>query len=52
VFTALGDPQTLKFALPHQQMITRLGRFPHRNASLGRTSTHDEQAWLDAGGGF
>lgn len=52
LFAALGDPETLKFALAHQQVITRFGRFPHRNASLGRTNTHDEQAWLDAGGGF
>ncbi|WDS35494.1 DUF924 family protein [Pseudoxanthomonas sp.] len=52
LFAALGDPEKLKYALAHQQVITRFGRFPHRNASLGRASTHDEQAWLDAGGGF
>lgn len=52
LFAALGDPETLKYALAHQQVITRFGRFPHRNASLGRSNTPDEQAWLDAGGGF
>jgi len=30
----------------------RFGRFPHRNAALGRDTTPEEQAWLDAGGGF
>jgi uncharacterized protein (DUF924 family) len=33
-------------------VIRRFGRFPHRNAVLGRTSTVEEQAWIDAGGGF
>jgi uncharacterized protein (DUF924 family) len=39
-----------KYALAHQDVIARFGRFPHRNRALGRTSTPDEQAWLDAGG--
>jgi uncharacterized protein (DUF924 family) len=52
LFAALDDPETLKYALAHQQVITRFGRFPHRNASMGRANTPDEQAWLDAGGGF
>lgn len=30
----------------------RFGRFPHRNRVLGRTNTAQEQAYLDAGGGF
>jgi len=30
----------------------RFGRFPHRNAVLGRVNTPEEQAWLDTGGGF
>ena len=33
-------------------VIREFGRFPHRNAALGRESTAAEQAWLDAGGGF
>ena len=36
----------------HHDVIVQFGRFPHRNAALGRSSTPDEQAWLDAGGGF
>lgn len=42
----------LKYAVAHLDVIERFGRFPHRNRELGRDSTPDEQAWLDAGGGF
>jgi uncharacterized protein (DUF924 family) len=42
----------IDYAWRHRQVIRRFGRFPHRNAALGRTNTPDEQAWLDAGGGF
>jgi uncharacterized protein (DUF924 family) len=34
----------------HAQIIERFGRFPHRNAVLGRATTAEEQAFLDAGG--
>lgn len=40
----------LKYAELHADVIRRFGRFPHRNAALGRTTTEDEQAFLDAGG--
>ena len=43
---------TIDYAWRHRAVIARFGRFPHRNAALGRTSTPEEQAWLDAGGGF
>ncbi|RIA34745.1 uncharacterized protein (DUF924 family) [Ectopseudomonas oleovorans] len=36
----------LDFAERHQQVIARFGRFPHRNAILGRASTDEEQAFL------
>jgi uncharacterized protein (DUF924 family) len=42
----------LDYAVRHYDVIERFGRFPHRNHALGRASTADEQAWLDAGGGF
>ncbi len=48
--TALGDPETLRYAEMHRDIIQRFGRFPHRNASLGRTTTPEEQAFLDEGG--
>jgi uncharacterized protein (DUF924 family) len=36
LFTALGDPIQLDFAIKHHDVIERFGRFPHRNAILGR----------------
>ncbi len=44
-----GD-QNLTYALTHQDIIRRFGRFPHRNAALGRATTPEEQAYLDADG--
>jgi uncharacterized protein (DUF924 family) len=38
------------YAVSHEQVIDRFGRFPHRNATLGRTSTPEERAFLDGGG--
>ena len=35
-----------KFIADHAQVIERFGRFPHRNAILGRTSTPEEQEYL------
>jgi uncharacterized protein (DUF924 family) len=43
-------PETLKFAHVHRDIIVRFGRFPHRNAALGRETTAQEQAFLDQGG--
>jgi uncharacterized protein (DUF924 family) len=37
-------------ATGHRDVIARFGRFPHRNALLGRKTTPEEQAFLDAGG--
>ena len=44
LFTALGDEEQLKFARLHHDIIARFGRFPHRNAVLGRTPRPDEVA--------
>lgn len=52
LFTALGDAMYAKFAIAHRDVIERFGRYPHRNRALGRVNTPEEQAWLDAGGGF
>lgn len=46
----LDDPETMKFAVEHADIIRRFGRFPHRNAVLGRETTPEEQSFLDAGG--
>jgi uncharacterized protein (DUF924 family) len=40
----------LKYAEEHRDIIRRFGRFPHRNAILGRDTTPEEQAYLDGGG--
>jgi uncharacterized protein (DUF924 family) len=48
----MGDANYLKYAEAHREVIRRFGRFPHRNRALARVNTAEEQAWLDAGGGF
>lgn len=40
----------LPHAEAHRDVIRQFGRFPYRNAALGRATTADEQAFLDAGG--
>ena len=35
------------FYTAHRDVIVRFGRYPHRNAKLGRQTTPDEQAWLN-----
>ena len=52
LFKALGDDSYVQYAVSHLEVIERFGRFPHRNRALGRENTPQEQAWLDAGGGF
>ena len=44
LFTALGDTYQLDFAKKHHDVIERFGRFPHRNAILGRTPRPNEIA--------
>ena len=44
LFTALGDPRYVKYAKLHHDIIERFGRFPHRNAMLGRAPRADELA--------
>lgn len=41
-----GFDSMLDYALRHQEVIARFGRFPHRNAILGRQSTPEEEAFL------
>lgn len=50
LYKAAGDADNLKWAEIHADIIRRFGRFPHRNAVLGRTTTPEEQAFLDSGG--
>jgi len=46
----MQDDNFLLHAQAHREVIRQFGRFPHRNASLGRKSTAAELAHLEAGG--
>lgn len=46
LFGSLDDEDLLKFAQDHHDTIARFGRFPKRNAALGRTSTPQEEAYI------
>lgn len=50
LFTNLGDAEYLKYAILHRDIIAKFGRFPHRNAILGRKSSAAELAFLAEGG--
>ena len=45
-----AGPENLRFARHHRDIVARFGRFPHRNALLGRKSTPKEQQFLAEGG--
>jgi uncharacterized protein (DUF924 family) len=47
---AYGDDDFIRHAQQHADIIRRFGRFPHRNVIVGRATTVEEQAFLDAGG--
>ena len=50
LFAQPGLEGNLRFALQHQALIERFGRYPHRNAVLGRASTAQELAFLSEPG--
>ena len=50
LYKGVNDADGVKWAVLHADIIRRFGRFPHRNAALGRATTAEEQAFLDAGG--
>jgi len=53
LFSEPGMEETLRFELRHKDIIDRFGRYPHRNALLGRTSTAEELTFLsEPGSGF
>ena len=47
LYERLGNEEWTRFAKAHKDIIDRFGRFPHRNATLGRTSTPKEIALLE-----
>ena len=50
LFERFADPRTADFARRHRDAIARFGRFPHRNAVLGRVSSAEELAFLQTPG--
>ncbi len=50
LYKAAGDEHGMKWAEVHADIIRRFGRFPHRNAVLGRVTTPEERRFLDDGG--
>ena len=47
-----ADLPNLEFEIRHKAQIDRFGRYPHRNAVLGRASTPEELEWLEHNPGF
>jgi uncharacterized protein (DUF924 family) len=52
LFRSLDNQGALDYAVEHRDIIARYGRFPHRNAVLGRASTEEETAFLAGHKGF
>jgi len=50
LFRRTENTENLGYAEQHADIIRRFGRFPRRNRILGRPTTPEEQAFLDAGG--
>ena len=50
LFSEPGLENNLKFELKHKAIIDRFGRYPHRNAILGRTSSQEELEFLNSPG--
>ena len=50
LFAGTTNTENQEYAVHHADIIRRFGRFPHRNRLLGRQTTPEEQAYLDAGG--
>ena len=48
LYTELNNGDQLEFELRHKAIIDRFGRYPHRNAILGRTSTPEEEAFYNS----
>ncbi|MDP5071230.1 MAG: DUF924 domain-containing protein, partial [Congregibacter sp.] len=52
LFQALGNNDALRFEIAHRDVIEQFGRYPGRNAALGRQSTAAEQQHLKTNAGF
>ena len=52
LYTTLGIAEFIPYAKGHKDIIDRFGRFPHRNAILGRSSTAEEIEFMKTHKGF
>ncbi|WP_022707054.1 DUF924 family protein [Paracoccus zeaxanthinifaciens] len=52
LYEDLGNAHSLHFAREHRDIVARFGRFPHRNAALGRQTTEEEAEFLKHHSGF
>lgn len=52
LFTTLGNQEQLKYEVAHAECLRRFGRYPRRNAALGRQSTPEELDYMAAGAGM
>lgn len=52
LFTDLDNENILKFEIAHADCLRRFGRYPRRNAALGRESTAEEKAYIADGDGM
>lgn len=52
LFESLDDTDILEYEIQHKAIIDQFGRYPHRNAILGRESTKEELEFLQDHGGF
>jgi len=50
--TLFADLPALDYEIKHKKIIDQFGRYPHRNAVLGRQSTEEETVWLQTNKGF
>jgi uncharacterized protein (DUF924 family) len=50
LFERFTDRRSAEFARRHRDVIERFGRFPHRNAALGRVSSAEELAFIETPG--
>jgi uncharacterized protein (DUF924 family) len=48
LYEAAGMQDNQRFARHHREIVSRFGRFPHRNAALGRDCSEEERAWLNS----
>jgi uncharacterized protein (DUF924 family) len=52
LFAPFNDPDMMKYAIEHREIIVRFGRFPHRNDALGRACTAEELEYLKTANRF